>query len=290
MGVNFYLPDFFYLFKLNRAIIELQKVQPESFHEGIVIKSVYGCFPPSVWNGGRVVGGFCDRDNLIITAKYFNDNGIGCRFTFTNSLIEEKHLQDTFCNLCMTLCENPLNDVVVNSPLLEQYIRERYPSYRIISSVTRWFSDPVRLDELLCRYDTVILNYLMNNTRELMELDHKERYEILVNSYCDDSCAKVAAHYESVSRAQLEYASRDTFDNGGCGHFNRTFPEIMENRSFVPAEDVLGKYREAGFRHFKISGRMSRMPDVLESYLYYLVKPQFRDRLRLRMLKELWPA
>lgn len=39
-----------------------------------------------------------------------------------------------------------------------------------------------------------------------------------------------------------------------------------------------------GFNNFKIEGRVLSKPNVIESYVYYLVKPEYRDRVRLDML------
>jgi collagenase-like PrtC family protease len=59
------------------------------------------------------------------------------RFTFSNSLLEEKHIYDTYCNLIMEEADTGNNEVIVNSPILEQYLRENYPNYKYISSTTK---------------------------------------------------------------------------------------------------------------------------------------------------------
>ena len=53
MRARFHLPDFSGNFKLNLLLIELLKQHPEYFREGVEIASVYGVFPPCLWNGGR---------------------------------------------------------------------------------------------------------------------------------------------------------------------------------------------------------------------------------------------
>ena len=71
------------------------------------------------------------------------------RFTWTNSLLTEEHLQDTYCNLIMRLADNGMNQVLVNTPVLEQYLRQKYPGYQYISSTTKRILDPEKLrDEL----------------------------------------------------------------------------------------------------------------------------------------------
>ena len=69
--------------------------------------------------------------------KEFNSRGIPLRFTFTNPLIEEKHLSDKVCNDILKMADNGMNEVIVMSPILEQYIRENYPGYKITSSTCK---------------------------------------------------------------------------------------------------------------------------------------------------------
>lgn len=42
-----------------------------------------------------------------------------------------------------------------------------------------------------------------------------------------------------------------------------------------------------GYENFKIEGRLMHPADILESYMYYMVKPEYRDMLRLKMFKHL---
>ena len=42
-----------------------------------------------------------------------------------------------------------------------------------------------------------------------------------------------------------------------------------------------------GIQHFKIEGRTMKMPDILESYIYYMILPEYRDKIRLQALRQL---
>ena len=39
-----------------------------------------------------------------------------------------------------------------------------------------------------------------------------------------------------------------------------------------------------GFENFKIEGRSVPDVNILENYIYYMVKPEFRDKVRLEIL------
>ena len=45
-------------------------------------------------------------------------------------------------------------------------------------------------------------------------------------------------------------------------------------------DDIFNKYVPMGFNQFKIEGRTSGMFNLMETYMYYLVKPEYRDEAR----------
>lgn len=284
--VNFYLPDFYENFHLILLLDDLMKQSPECFFDDIRIGAVYGCFPGSIWNGGRVILGSCTKQEIDYVIAEFNQRGIALRYTFTNPLLEKHHLLDTFCNLCMEAGDNGRNEVLVNSPLLEDFICSMYPGYKILSSTTKCIKDTELLkQELEKDYALVVLDSAMNNTDELFALEHKEKIELIVNHYCQDDCPRRKEHYDAVGRCQLTFSETDF---PVCGNINRDFYQIMQNRSFLTTEDIYGRYRESGFVHFKLDGRGFHISKVLESFVYYLVKPEYRDRVRLCILRKIF--
>jgi len=281
--VKFFLPEFYGNFRLIILLDDLIKQAPQLFFDDIKIGAVYGCFPGSIWNGGRVILGHCTKQEMSFAITELNERDIAIRYTYTNPLLEEHHLFDTFCNLCMEMGDNGKNEVLVNSPLLEDYIRKSYPSYSIVSSTTKCIKDMEAIQrELEQDYALVVLDSAMNNTEELFLLDHKEKIELIANHYCQDNCPRRKEHYDAVGRCQLEFSE---IDFQGCSNINRDFYQVMENRSFITTEDIFGRYKEAGFVNFKLDGRGFNKYKVMESFVYYLVKPEYRDRVRLSILK-----
>lgn len=100
--------------------------------ENIKIASVYGSFNNIIWNGGRVrTGKNVSINEMNQMLRQLNDAGVAVRYTYTNSELEEKHLSDTLANLTMELANNGKNEVLVNSPILEKYLRKNYPNFDI---------------------------------------------------------------------------------------------------------------------------------------------------------------
>ncbi len=286
MDIEFFLPDFYANFKLIAFIADLMAEAPEVFYEDARISAAYGCFPGSIWNGGRVMLGSCTKQEMEMVVTELNKRNIAVRFTFTNPLLERYHLLDTFCNLSLEIACNGQNEVICNSPMLEEYIRNTYPGYRYISSTTKCLRDKTSVEaELEKDYSLVVLDSAFNNTDELFAMNHKDKIELLANHYCADDCPNRKAHYEAVGKSQLEFSE---IDYPPCPNINRDFYQIMKNRSFLTTELIYGKYKDAGFTHFKIDGRAFRSYKVLESFVYYLAKPEKRDHLRHVLLKELY--
>ena len=57
---------------------------------------------------------------------------------------------------------------------------------------------------------------------------------------------------------------------------------------FISTDLIYKQYVPLGFEHFKIEGRTVHILDLIESYVYFLVKPEFKDQIRYVLIKSLW--
>ena len=279
--IYWHLPGLCYFRLLNQVLMNLMKDYPDCFREGYCIGSVYGTFPGAIWNGGRAVFGITGKDDIAAILKIYNSRGIPVRFTWTNSLLEEKHVYDTYCNLIMKLADNGMNQVLVNQPVLEDYIRRNYPDFKLISSTTKRITDVKGLREELDKdYFLVVLDYDLNHNEEVLSAiqDKADRIEILVNEVCYPGCPKRSEHYRQQSRMQLEYDINTSFP---CPNKTRErkFAECKDRPAFISNEQIQ-QYADQGFVNYKIVGRGMPMDFVKESYLYYLVKDDARSFIR----------
>lgn len=303
MRVRFHLPDFAGRFKLNLVFAEMLKNHPEYFREGVEIASFYGVFPPSIWNGGRPQPGVCDKSFVKQVIKTFNDRGIPLRFTFTNPALEKKHLSDPFCNMIMNLANNGLNEAIVMSPILEDYIRRNYPKFKLTSSTCKRITDPEKLKEELDRdYSIVVVDYDLNNKFDILkQLPRKADCELLVNACCEPACARRSAHYMSIGKQMIAYNEHikkfpnvpfdsqkydpDNFES--CPFAQRGVFEIRKLSTHISPDDIWDKYVPMGFEQFKIEGRTASALNIAETYMYYMAKPECRDEARFNLLKAL---
>lgn len=300
-SVHFHLPDFTHNFHLNLLLFKLMETYPEAFYEGIDIGSVYGEFPPSVWNGGRCIGGIFPEHEMRYVVDELNKRGISLRYTFTNPLIGKAHLKDGHCNRCLQVADRAdgMNGVILVSQPLEEYIRREYPNYRIISSTCKQITDfDAICEELEQDYALVVLDYNLNNNWEFLErLPHKEKVEILVNAVCEPACPRRRDHYQYLGRMQIGFcehlrkngtqAPYQNPEEFSCPHMGKMLYDTTGYSTHVSPQDIYEKYVPMGFRNFKIEGRAAYQLNVMETYMYYMVKPEHRDRIRLLYLLSL---
>ncbi|MGN1423426.1 MAG: hypothetical protein ACI4XA_08620 [Oscillospiraceae bacterium] len=297
MNARFHIPDFYLHWELNLNLIDKLKEHPEYFYDGTEIASCYGCFAPALWNGGRAVAGHSNATRISRTISEFNDRGVPIRYTFTNPTLTEDDLDDPFCNKICRAAENGFNEIIVNKDFLETYIRGKYPKYPIISSTVKQIED---LDTLLKEfekdYKLVVLDYNWNNDFERLAHIPEElrpRCEILINPYCIPHCKRRAEHYRVLGESQRAASKMPVVPVPGsdnklkasefeCVNTTLNFYQIQKYPTFVGLEGIK-KYLDMGFNNFKIEGRTLSTPNVLESYMYYMVKPEYRDILRLEL-------
>ena len=309
MKVRFHLPDFADNFKFNLMFLTMLENSPELFREGVEVASVYGVFPPSIWNGGRLKFGLCTKDYIKGVIKAFNSRGIPLRFTFTNPMLEKKHLSDEFCNMVMHLADNGMNECIVMSPLLEDYIRKNYPNYKLTSSTCKRITDPEKVwQEAEKDYHIVVIDYDLNHDFETLEkIPDKSKCEILVNACCNPDCAHRSHHYEIIGLEQIAYANHvrkypnapfdqekfnsehtDAAYEFNCDCMRRSLFKVKDLSCHITPDEIWEKYVPMGFNQFKIEGRTSDIFNLAEHYLYYMAKPECLDEARLIFYRNLW--
>lgn len=278
--IDYTLPDFTVGLKRNLVFAQLMRDCPQFFFDDVRIQSVYGCFPGCIVNGGRAfVREPYSARQIEATFEALDGQGIAARLTFTNMLVEERHLEDPYFNLILDAAADHGAGVIVYSDLVDAYVRARHPRMERTLSTTREILDAAELNRALEEFDLVVLNY--NKNKDLAFLDqveHPERLEVMANELCNPGCPHRNEHYLHNSRDQLAGTVTEfrRCDLSGKDFFKLapTSPTILTN------DDVRTLHERYGVPRFKIVGR-GVAPDVnLESYLYYLVRPEHRAGLR----------
>ena len=285
MKVHYHLPGLFEFYELYRNFLPLYRERREFFYPLCDIGSVYGAPADCIWGGGRVGYGDDDpRDVLSLMKEY----GISARLTFSNSLLREEHLQDRKCNrLCELFADagEIQNGVVLHSDLLLDYLKGAYPSLYFVSSTTKVLTDFNEFRRELDReeFDYAVSDFRLNKAfSELGQLTdaEKEKVEFLCNECCSINCRERKACYENVSRKNLGELCPDHVCPYPEGKQGYRFSRAMESPAFIGTDDIFNVYFPMGFSNFKLEGRSLGSAVVLEFLLYYMVKPEYRLKVR----------
>lgn len=290
--IKIHLPGLYTNFNLNKEIVLFKKYYPEYFEENIDIGSIYGTFPPAIWNGGRYVEGNCSYNHMAEILDFFNKHNIPCRFTFTNNLITHDMLNDYLCNYIMKLGNNGLNEVIVNSNILEQYIRLHYSKYPIISSVSKSILNKSDImNELNKPYKLVVLDTNFNNDlKTLLSFGHPEKIELLALHGCVQNCPYRIQHYINTSKQVLGINEAD--NNFTCPttkykkNGNNVYRLMKLTKSNI-SRKTIKEYATHGIVNFKLDGRLWDIYDLIEAYSYYLFNDRYRDEARLELYKKI---
>ncbi len=299
MKARFHLPGLRYNYPLNMMFLSLLKTHPHFVREGVEIGSFFGEFPTSLWNGGRFSNGDqCDSRFITEVVKNINAQGIPVRYTYTNPAIRQEDLADPYCNFCMKVADNGKNEVLVFSPILEEYIRKEYPGFTINSTTCKEIKDIDLLNEELDKdYGLVVLDQNMNNNFEFLEqVKRKDKLEVLVNACCVPDCPRRAAHYKIIDTQQrVALANRKrtpenrlSMPGWSCEYgAKNSIYSIRSQSSYISPEAIWEKYIPMGIENFKIEGRTANLFQLIDTYCMYMLKPEYKDEARLILIYNL---
>lgn len=208
--------------------------------------------------------------------------------TFSNSLLEEKHLTDKKCNaLCRIFnkADGQKNGVIVHSDLLLEYLQKNYSDLYFVSSTTKVITqfDLFRAELQRKEFCYVVPDFRLNKQLNLLSTLadwEKQKVEFLVNECCWVGCKERKNCYENVSLKSLGENQEDHICNAPGGNEGYRFSTAMENPMFISLEDIQQVYVPMGFSNFKIEGRSLGSAIILEMLLYYMVKPDAQLKVR----------
>lgn len=303
LPARFHLPGLRYNYPLNMFWVSLLEEHPEYFREGVEIGSFFGVFPMALWNGGRLTPAYdqCDKAFVEGVIKAVNDKGIPVRYTFTNPILNEHDCEDPYCNYLMQAADNGMNEVMIFSPILEKYLREKYPNFAYNSSTCKEIKDVDEINREMERdYKYVVLDYNFNNKWDILDkIERKDKLEVLVNTLCEPGCKRRGEHYRQIAKDQKTMLLNRTLPADKqipIKHWHCDYGEyncvhtIQDYPTFISPEDIWEKYIPAGINNFKIEGRTGNLFSLIDTYCFFMLKPEKAGEARLLLLRNLEKA
>lgn len=281
----YHLPGLFSFYELYRLFIPLFYEHREYFYDWCEIGSIYGAPHACIWGGGRVE---CDDVDPKQVYTLMQEYGISARLTFSNSLLEKKHLSDGVCNNICKLFEKSKevkNGVIVHSDLLLDYLKHMYPAFYYVSSTTKVLTDFASCLREVMREDFsyVVPDFRLNKAFEKWNTlpdEKRDKVEFLCNECCDFGCKDRKACYEAVSKKNLGIADSAFICQSLEQSNGYQFTRAMKNPGFISREDIRNIYMPLGYSNFKIEGRGLGSALVLEFLLHYMTKPEYQIFVR----------
>ena len=165
---------------------------------------------------------------------------------------------------------------------LSAVLKQTSYGMRLVLSTTRPLADVAEVNRMTKRYDWVVLDYNRHKDPAFLgAIEDPAKTEIMVNEFCAFRCPHRQEHYLHNSEDQRSgtmrpfecVAKRADFFDHAPGH-----PVIFTDQEVRDIHDAYG------IGCFKIVGRGVAFQTVLEAYVYYLVRPEYRaDVKRLVM-------
>ena len=211
---------------------------------------------------------------LIKTIEEYNKRNISCHFTFSNYNITKDLLGDLNGNLVLKALSKLDfdNGIIVSCDLLSDYIKEKYPQIKQISSVIRphyeypnYDESPEYYNSLCERFDKVCIRPEFNtNEKFLKKLKYKNKIELMVNQLCFKKCPIAKTHYDrSVMQSinDIEIYKRIHFCDKKSQDI-KTIDQRMNN-----SNEQITRLIKLGFNNLKLKGRGASPQTLLSSLI-----------------------
>jgi hypothetical protein len=261
-----------------RQFILAKLLYPEWFRDNVAVVSIFDSFSSLIWQGGRVRGGLppVSWKDKVTLVEFYNKNQIGVYFTFSNNVLEEKHLADKACNDVLKAFNNSFNGVIVSSRILENYIRENYSQYKIIFSLTNVEWDKAKLIEAAEKYDLVVIpREYARDLLFLRKFTDPDKVEILINEPCIPFCPYKKEHYTVLSKKSLGLISKEKKQD--C--FARLLDPENEKKAMIDLcfAELIKIADETGVTRFKLAQRGCWCDRRLYNFKEFFVKPEYQE-------------
>lgn len=286
MKAKFIMPEFLADSKVNIKMLDLIEKRPDSVQEHAEIYGFYGNFPNCIWNGGRfITGSVMDKNKIKETFKLYNDYyGLPLRLTFTNPVLDdEKYCHDIYANLIAECGHNGKNEILVSSPILEEYLRKNYPNYKYCKSIVSTETIPYDIQNY---HMSVIPRTWINDLQKLNDIPmgDRKKIEIICNDACIDDCPHTYDHYREIGKATLDYTMSPKAQCIMTQTFDADFPakDLNHTKRYVNPWLITHSYMAKGYEYFKLCGRENPAKRRM-NWLKYIFKLEYQEDIFTKM-------
>lgn len=283
MQMNFYCPDFYHGLPIYDVLLRLRKTHPNVFRENAEITHIFGLPYNCIWNGGSFSFNKMPRiEEMERCAQFFYDQKIHLQLTCTNALLTKEDCYDRFANTVIEIFNNNYNEILITSPILEEYLRNKNLSYKFDRSIIAANGyNKEDYNKELEKYNKVVMSRCHSEDDAWLKSvlpENRSRVEILVNENCPSNCPRLHTHYYEYAKKQLfEPIPAYEMIKSQCNNPNRgTYQwEYSDSQHIYTPEEIEKKYCSLGYTEFKLGGR-GHVYAIIKYLVLYLIKPEYQ--------------
>lgn len=254
------------------------------------IANAYGS-PFCLWSGGRPTP--LKLKNMQVVEKTIYsllEYNVIPSFTLTNNILTKKDLNDCYCNELLRIISESGSQIVVASDLLYEYIKDKYPDIKLVSSVIKFLSENIKdidneteyINTLIDKYDRVVVRseYISNEEKNLKDIKDLSKLVVLVNSTCEVDCPVANKHYNLIS----SFFKEEITYNEGFNLFVKFCPKVINpsmKANTLSSEDIQNAI-DSGITHLKLQGRQVEFNEMFS----ILCRNFFKETVNKDELKE----
>lgn len=265
--VKLHCPNFW---GFERFYADTLKAPQEFRRENTEIVAAYGCFPGTLWNGGR------PQSPKKIPYKrieqefdiYYNKIHLPIELVFNNLVLTEEDLDDEYCNFIAKLGEKYNCACTVTLPILRDYLRKNYPGLKLKRSCVACEDGHTWDDE--DKYDLSVLDQFQGGNLELLTSIPKDKrgtIELVANVECKDGCTQFYKHHRCMSACQ-KFGDSEILYTCPLGKYYMPMYFARKQKHYISPEKAQ-EYTEMGYEHFKLVSRCNLGQAVHETCFYY---------------------
>ena len=207
------------------------------------------------WNGGRINRDVFYSDALI---NYYYSKGVSIALTMSNHKID---LTDPLGNELLEKFHKEGNALIIVNDDLRAYVREHYPKYDLIYSITGMGllniplqdSDIAWYKDLESKYDWIVPRFEHIFDPRAVELD-RTKWEVMLNDTCVWACKYFDEHFKAIANentARRPYSKE--VEECWLPKFNPSKDSKYDSMDIDSPN--MKRLKDMGVKSFKITGR-----------------------------------
>ena len=262
--INIILPNFYFFSAINQDLMKMYKEHPEYFYsDKISFIGQEGNYPFMYWSSTFVNEGTVLCDDID---RHLKTNNFPIAFNCANPLLTDVDFFNIAQNVALKLGENGSNNIIISSPSLLAYLKNKYPQYNFIGSEYYLASDP-NLDYI---NDLLRIKVFFKHSEQLEKIPINKT-EIVLNDPCENCAAKVHCLLK-------QWENNYNFSNDNC------LTHCSKKARFLTTWEDLIALNKKGYQFFSFnfdSVSLNNLDLIKAIYIYFFIKDEYKTNANL---------